>query len=240
MEIQLIAHRGASAIAPENTLAAFQLAVSKGAAGVEFDLQLTSEGVPVVIHDSTLNRTTNGQGKVRDHSLTELKRLDAGKWFDVKFTGEKIPTLQEVLNLLKDTDLLIFPELKGTSSWSIEDLQYCLDLIINQGWRERCRLLCFDWDYLQIVQKLYPDLSLGFNCLKIRKKLQLQQILASQCSLSVDYRFLLNHPKLIDFLQSQQREIMTWTVDDLETIKALSHLGIKKIISNRIFDEKED
>ena len=93
----LIAHRGASAEAPENTFAAFDLAIKQGVADLELDVHLAQDNTPVVIHDSTVNRTTNGFGLVNTKAVQELKRLDAGSWFDPAFHGQQIPTLREVL-----------------------------------------------------------------------------------------------------------------------------------------------
>jgi glycerophosphoryl diester phosphodiesterase len=90
------AHRGASAFAPENTLAAFQLALDQGSHLIEFDVKLTSDKQVVVIHDQTVDRTTNGKGRISQLTLSEIKRLDAGSWFDKNYPGEQIPTLNEV------------------------------------------------------------------------------------------------------------------------------------------------
>jgi glycerophosphoryl diester phosphodiesterase len=98
----IIAHRGASAYYPENTIASFQGAISMGADMVELDVQLTKDGEVVVFHDEKITRCTNGRGRIADHTLIELKALDAGSWFDKKYQGAKIPTLAEVLNLCRD------------------------------------------------------------------------------------------------------------------------------------------
>ena len=108
------AHRGASHEAPDNTLPAFLLAAELGADGIELDVQLTSDGELVVIHDFVLENTTDGQGPVRDKTLAELKELDAGGWFDPVFSGERIPTLQEVIEAAGHR-LLLNIELKTTS-----------------------------------------------------------------------------------------------------------------------------
>src|ERR1039457_1736716 len=91
----IIAHRGASGHAPENTMAAFERAVALGAQFIETDLHLTRDARFVAIHDKTLERTTNGKGAVRDFTLAELRELDAGMWFDRQFMGQRIPTLEE-------------------------------------------------------------------------------------------------------------------------------------------------
>lgn len=98
-KIMNIAHRGASGYAPENTLAAFDKAVEMQADYIEIDVQLSKDDLPVVIHDDTLDRTTNGTGNISAHTFQELRSLDAGSWFDKDYAGEKIPSLNEVLEM---------------------------------------------------------------------------------------------------------------------------------------------
>jgi glycerophosphoryl diester phosphodiesterase len=95
----VFAHRGASAFAPENTLISFQKAVESGAEAIELDVKLSSDNEVIVLHDQTLDRTTDGSGDLRTHTLASLRKLDAGSKFDPKFSGEKIPTLREVLDV---------------------------------------------------------------------------------------------------------------------------------------------
>src|SRR2546427_7517969 len=112
-----IAHRGASGYAPENTLAAFRKAVALGATFIETDLQLSRDAHFVAIHDTTVDRTTNGQGAVHDMTLADLRRLDAGSWFGSEFAGERIPTLEEILEFSKKNDVVFYLELKPGGSW---------------------------------------------------------------------------------------------------------------------------
>ncbi len=102
----LIAHRGFRAKYPENTMASFEGALDIGAEMIELDVALSKDRALVIIHDDTLERTTNGNGKVSDYTLKELQELDAGNWFNSQFAGEKIPPLEEVLNLVKNRALL--------------------------------------------------------------------------------------------------------------------------------------
>ncbi|HHH81805.1 MAG TPA: glycerophosphodiester phosphodiesterase, partial [Chloroflexi bacterium] len=111
----MIAHRGASAYAPENTMAAFRLAEAMGADGIEFDVKLTADGVPIVMHDATLDRTTDGSGEVARRTLNEIRKLDAGSFFEDSFAGEKVPTLAEVLETL-GPDMLLNIELTNYAS----------------------------------------------------------------------------------------------------------------------------
>lgn len=110
----VIAHRGASAEAPENTIAAFELALAQGADAIELDVHLSQDDHPVVIHDWTLERTTDGTGPVRDRTVRQLKRLDAGAWRGPAFSGQRIQTLQEILERFRDRARLLI-ELKGGS-----------------------------------------------------------------------------------------------------------------------------
>jgi glycerophosphoryl diester phosphodiesterase len=96
----IFAHRGASAHAPENTLAAFELALAQNADGIELDVKLSADGHVIVIHDATVDRTTGSHGRVKDMSLVELRSLEAGSFFSEKYSGEKIPTLEEVFETM--------------------------------------------------------------------------------------------------------------------------------------------
>jgi glycerophosphoryl diester phosphodiesterase len=104
--VMVIAHRGFSGAAPENTLASFQEAIEIGSDMIELDVQLSQDGKVVILHDDTLERTTNGRGRAADFTLAKLKELDAGSWFDPRFSGQKIPTLKEVLELAKGRSLV--------------------------------------------------------------------------------------------------------------------------------------
>jgi glycerophosphoryl diester phosphodiesterase len=121
--VWMVAHRGFSGGAPENTLAAFKKAIEIGSDMIELDVHLSKEGQVVVIHDDTLNRTTNGNGKVASYTLNELKALDAGSWFGSQFSGERIPTLKEVLELTHGRVLLCIELKEGDlGQYALKDL----------------------------------------------------------------------------------------------------------------------
>lgn len=132
MSFLVIAHRGYSSEAPENTLPAFDLAVSSGFHHVELDVQLTADGVPIVIHDATLNRTTDGSGPVPRANLSDILGLDAGSWFaDQSYRGVGVPTLSEVLNRYSE-NLHLHIELKSTQPELPEKV---FDLLERHGWQ---------------------------------------------------------------------------------------------------------
>ena len=110
---KVIAHRGASGYAPENTITAFEMAIKINSDGIELDVHLSKDGELIVFHDEKGDRTSNGSGYIKDLKLLELKKLDAGSWFNKKYKEEKIPTLEEVLLLTKDKNMLINIELKN-------------------------------------------------------------------------------------------------------------------------------
>lgn len=154
-----IAHRGASDKAPENTLIAFERALEQGADAVECDVHLSGDGVVVVIHDETVDRTTDGSGEVAAMSLEELRRLDAGSWKHSRYSGQRIPTLQEVIEFVGDRAQL-FVELKGRSpslTWrTVQVLQ-------ANGVGERAWLFTSHRPTLERLRQLAPEMRVRWR-----------------------------------------------------------------------------
>src|SRR5258705_2988051 len=155
----VIAHRGASGNAPENTLAAFRKAVALGATFIETDLQLSRDARFVAIHDATVNRTTNGQGAVHDLTLADLRKLDAGSWFGSEFAGERIPTLEEILEFAKKHDVVFYLEMKPSGSWGGEHA--LISALRESGEIARTVVISFDAAILVGVRKIEPTLMTG-------------------------------------------------------------------------------
>lgn len=153
--VLVIAHRGFSGIAPENTLAAFKKAIEVGADMVELDVRLSRDGVVVVIHDESLERTTDGRGKVIDQTLDELKRWDAGSKFHSSFSGERIPTLQEVLQLAHGRVMVNIELKKGNyGRWTILDLaERALWEVDRAGMVDRVMFSSFDPMAIEWIMK---------------------------------------------------------------------------------------
>src|SRR5215472_7370419 len=121
--IWVIAHRGASGHAPENTMAAFRRAVELGARFIETDLQITRDARVIAIHDPTLDRTTSGKGQVHLQTLSQIRTLDAGAWFakdGASFAGERVPTLREILDFANERDIICYLEIKSGPAWGVE------------------------------------------------------------------------------------------------------------------------
>ncbi|WP_257347964.1 glycerophosphodiester phosphodiesterase [Pseudalkalibacillus decolorationis] len=150
----IFAHRGASKYTPENTMASFQKALELKADGIELDVQLSKDKIPVVIHDETLKRTTNGKGFVSEHSYNELRRLDAGSWYSHQYKEEKISSLEEILIWLKPTHLQLNIEFKNTvlPYYNMERLVY--DLVMKYDLKKRAIYSSFNHYSLRELQRI--------------------------------------------------------------------------------------
>jgi glycerophosphoryl diester phosphodiesterase len=155
---RIIGHRGSAGTTPENTLLSFREAFEGGARAIEFDVVLTRDGVPVVFHDATLDRTTTGSGPIHEHTLAELKALDAGSWKLPTFTGEPIPTLEETLKLVREFDIIIDVELKPAPGRADATAKAAIE-IIEEFWPGDCPtplLSSFDPACLAVALDLKP------------------------------------------------------------------------------------
>jgi glycerophosphoryl diester phosphodiesterase len=160
----ILAHRGASAHAPENTLAAFELALTQGAHGVELDAKLSADGEVVVIHDATVDRTTNGKGHVSHLTLAALRELDAGSFFSEDFNGEKIPALAEVFEAIGDR-ALINVELTNYKTPRDGLADKVCDLVKRFGLEKRILFSSFLPSNLRRTRSLLPDTPCGLLAL---------------------------------------------------------------------------
>jgi len=153
-----IAHRGASSYAPENTFAAFELATRMGARHIELDVEATSDGHIVVIHDDTVDRTTDGTGLVTGHTLSALQALDAGSWFGRQFAGERIPLFDEVLRRYKGR-VHLHTEIKGRSTYLS---QRTADLVRQHGMVDQVTITSFQKARLEEIRGYAPELPAGW------------------------------------------------------------------------------
>jgi glycerophosphoryl diester phosphodiesterase len=227
-----IAHQGASAAAPPNTLAAFHKALELGADGVEFDVHLSADGVPVVIHDFTVDATTDGSGRVADLTLAELRQLDAGATFDPSFAGQRIPTLDEVLEAVGDR-LLLNVELKSVGLRDDGLEQAVIAQVERRGLDESVLLSSFNPFSLRRVKRIAPHVPVGL-------------LYAPDLPLPLRRAWLAfvapheaRHPEhtMVDastvaWARRRGYRIHTWTVDDPDEMRRLIGLGVDGIITN--------
>lgn len=159
--LNVIRHRGADADAPENTEPAFRLAKEQGSSTVETDVCFTKDGVPVLLHDSTVNRTSDGTGNVADLTLAELKALDFGSWKDEKYAGTKILTLAEFFDLIKEIDLKAYVEIKISYTFTDEYAKTVTDLVTQKGVADRLSFISFSAGNLSKISANLPTVRLG-------------------------------------------------------------------------------
>ena len=224
----IIAHRGASGHAPENTLAAFKKAVALGAAFIETDLQLTRDAHFVAIHDDTLDRTTNGEGKVHDRTLAELRKLDAGSWFGSQFTGERIPTLEETLEFSKKNDVVFYLELKPGGSWGGEHA--LIGALRESGEIPRSVIISFESAILANLRKIEPTIMTGvlYDGQLVDPLDTALQVGARQIVVRAD----LVTPWMLSEARRKDLQVVCWTVNHPAHIRQLKAAGVDGIMSD--------
>lgn len=230
--IMVIAHRGFSGAAPENTSAAFQKGIEIGSDMIELDVHLSRDGEIVVIHDETLERTTNGKGMVADHTLQALKNLDAGSSFGPAFVGEKIPTLKEVLNLAKGR-VLVNIEIKNPTHqrYSITELaQKTLREVEKAGMIDKVIFSSFNPASLEWIEKKEPGALTAF--LFHRPWNSLRDIPGSQNYSVLNLRDLHLTREKVAEIRRAGKKINVYTVNPEEEIRKFAEWGVDGIITN--------
>jgi glycerophosphoryl diester phosphodiesterase len=226
-------HRGAYSSAPENTLVAFQLAAQMGADGVELDIQLTKDGEIVVIHDETVDRTSNGQGWVKDFTLSEIKKLNFNKRGITKPLHMEVPTLAEVLELLSPTGLTINIELK-TGVIYYEDIESrALKLTEKYDMSGRIVWSSFNHYSVQKIKQLEPSSKTALLCggeIWVTGE-QCEKVGVEALHPSVH---MLRHPSLAEDCHKRGVLIRPWTVNSEDDLLLARDLGVDTVIVNRI------
>ena len=245
---QVIAHRGASAYAPENTLAAIDKADDLGFRWVENDVQRTKDGELVVVHDDTLTRTTDVEEvfpgrapwKVKDFTAAEIARLDAGSWFSPRFAGARVPTLTQYMNRVSRNHQKLVLEIKNPALYpGIE--RETLKVLSNEGWlgpahvRSKLVVQSFSADSIRAVHSLRPDIKTGFLGTPSVAELPAyarfaDQINSSHTTISLSYVTAIH---ALEGPHGKPLEISTWTVDTAEDTRRVAGFGVDGVITNK-------
>lgn len=228
----IFAHRGMSGHAPENTMAAFYMAVDQGCEAIELDVQLTKDGEVVICHDETVDRTTDGTGLLHTYTLAELQKLDAGRWFDDGFAGERIPTLDELLAYVKDKEVTVNIEFKNIPIPYEGIEKKVVDLVERYGMGDQVILSSFDHLCLQRVAELNPFLRLGVllgdrlvNPWRYVRILPFSVYSIHPHYSFVDEQYIVESNKL-------GYKVIAYTVDDRGWYEKYSVLGIDGVFTN--------
>lgn len=235
-----IGHRGAPGLAPENTLASFRRALSLGLDGVELDIHLTRDGTLVVTHDEVTGRTVRPTVSaagiqprpvpIRNLTWTELQALDAGAWFGPDFAGERVPRLDEVLDLWLGKGT-VFIEIKAGSLYYPGIEVRLVELLQARGWRDQVEISSFDHQALRRVKELASHLPVGvlYVCRPV-DTLVLARAVGAE-ALHPFFRFVT--PELIEEAHRAGLRVYTWTVDERSEMEQLVDWGIDGIMTNR-------
>ncbi len=225
----VIAHRGASGVAPENTLAAFRRAAELGAGFVETDLRATRDGALVALHDASLERTTNGHGLLADSALRELRELDAGSWFDPRFAAERVPTLEEILDWSRQAGLGLFLELKGEPTGPF--LATLVSALGRSERRNHAVVISFLRAALAALRELDGELVTGLlfdeplpDPIGAARAAGAQQLLPRRNLIDQD---------LIAQAHRAGLPLVAWTVNDRGEMRRLLALGLDGIMTDR-------
>lgn len=232
MDSKVFAHRGANRLAPENTLAAFLQAKMLGISWLEFDVMLSKDNEVVVIHDETLNRTTNGKGNVHDYPYAILKTLDAGSWFNPKFSTEKIPLLRDVITFLKENHMSANIEIKALPGLETLTVQKVL-AEINLHWTKEMLaplVSSFSLPALKALRMQSKTIPIGF--LMDEWNSEWKKIADELQCVSIHLNEKLATRENILAIKNTKRLVFCYTINDKQHADALFTLGVDAVFSD--------
>jgi glycerophosphoryl diester phosphodiesterase len=222
----VMAHRGASAVAPENTLVAYEKAMEMGADYAELDVRQTKDGAIVLMHDKTVHRTTGMKGFVWDFTLEELKQLEAGSWFGEKYKGEPIPTLEEVIRLVQGRMKLNIEVKISENEPGIA--QKVVDIVRAENFSKNCMITSFDMETIKTFKVIGPDLRTGFI---FDKEYRPDVFEGNWDILSSNYKLV--DAEFMCLAKKSGKKTYVWTVNEREEMLRLIGLGVDGIITDK-------
>jgi glycerophosphoryl diester phosphodiesterase len=224
----IFGHRGAKAYAPMNTIPSFELAVEQGADGVELDIWLSKDGYPVILHNDTVDETTDGHGDIQEKTLAEIKALDAGSYFDAKFVGTQVPTLDEVFEAV-GKKLIINVEIKSNETRRDGIEKVVADCLARHNMQRRVIVSSFDPRVLKTFRGIMSDVPIGY--LYAPNYTFFPEIMETLPHEARHPHFSVLTPEYIESLRGYR--INTWTVNEPEQVKEFIELGIDAIITDK-------
>jgi glycerophosphoryl diester phosphodiesterase len=228
----IIAHRGVKAFAPENTMSSFQMAVESKADGVEFDIKLTRDREIIIIHDLTVDRTTNGKGRVKDFSLAEIQKLDAGKFFSEKFIGEPIPLLSDVLKNLP-SHFIINIEITNYGSLFDGLALKAVNLVKELDLEKQVIFSSFSPTNLLITKKNAPEIPVAILAnAGLSGWISRSNLMSGISPQYVHPYFSDVNKNFVDRQHDKGRKVNVWTVNDPGEIVRLANIKVDGIITD--------
>jgi glycerophosphoryl diester phosphodiesterase len=240
----IIGHRGASAVAPENTLAAFSRALEDGADGIEFDVRLSRDRVPVVIHDASLKRTALFDRLVRELTASELQQCDVCSWFaplkteNKRYTGT-VPTLAQVFELFQQTNALLYLEMKSDEAGATALAEKVVHEIHNAHIADQVLVSSFDLGAVSLIKQIDSSISTAAlfepkltRPLSTIRRLKMIDLAVEQRADEIALHHSLVSLRVAEKAKQLGLPVVVWTVDDLDWIRRACRLGIKALITN--------
>jgi glycerophosphoryl diester phosphodiesterase len=230
---RVIGHRGACGLAPENTVASFRKAAELGVRWVEFDVHLSADGIPVVIHDDTVNRTTSGRGAVAFLNLAELQALDAGTWFEPRFQGERVPTLEAIVTLLGKLGLGAVVEIKPSPGTEAATAEAAVRLLL-QRWPDHLpppMVSSFKRAALERAREVAPGIARALLVGRVRNGWQREVDRLGCAALHADQRRL--DERIVASVTHAGLPLFAYTVNDEARAAELFRWGVAAVFSDR-------
>lgn len=224
------AHRGASAVCPENTMVAFIKGLELGATGIETDVQMTKDGHLVLIHDEAINRTTDGSGYVKDMTFEQLSLVDAGSWFGDSFKGERIPLLEDLLKLLHQRDTILNIELKNGIFMYPGMEEKVIQLVRQYDMTDRVVFSSFNHYSLAFCKSIAPEIRTGILYMEgLYQPWEYASTLGADALHANHYAVL---PEFVKGATEHGKEYCPFTVNEPERMKYLIEAGVSGIITD--------
>ncbi len=228
----IIGHRGAKAYAPENTLESIHTAADMGCKWVEFDVKLSKDSVPMIFHDDTLDRTTNGHGAFADMKFEDLRDLECGSWFADGFAGIRIPTLEEAIEVILQRGLGVNVEIKPCPGREVETAEATLD-ILSQIWDDRDRLLISSFSHVSLETSMDMAADWYRGLLLESEPMENWAELADYldaATINIDGRTA--NRELIDDIMDTERQILAYTINDPQLARTLRQWGVDAVFTD--------
>lgn len=228
---KVIAHRGSSGQAPENTLASLHLAGQQGIKWVEIDVMLSADGIPVIFHDDYLSRTTDGEGLIHKTPLAQLKQLDAGSWKNSQYTEETIPTLLEAIEVISQYDMGLNLELKPCEGLEEETTAASIE-VLKDHWPKHLPLLLSSFNYFSLTsaKELWPEIARGYNVSAIPKAWRSRLELLECSGLHIHQSFF--NSDLVAEIKAAGYKVLAFTINDESLALELYDQGLDAVFSD--------
>lgn len=227
----VVAHRGSSGTAPENTLSAFKEAIETGAAMIETDIQFTADNRIISFHDFYLDRTSSGTGLTGISDYESLKTLDAGKWFDDKFAGERIPLIEEVIELIRDKAYLNIEIKSYDKNDAKQKITHLVNTIINLDYGQKTLFSSFDYNMLKLIKESFPNLHTAAIKIPGDTRLPSEIAKATGCESFVCSIDEISH-EISEDTSNAGLFVGVYSIDTPEQLEFIKGFDIKAIVTN--------